>query len=119
MAVRRALPFYAVATLVTGILAWCWRFWVAWLAFGLSSFTLVGDLVNVVFCRAALARAEGGRHEAEPAAGANPAGRGPVQPLCSATEGGGQSTSGSHLPFQAHLRAVRGAQTRPLAGGGR
>ena len=54
----RILPLNDCATAIMGILLLFWRPWPLWLAFAVTVFTLVGDLINVLYCRAKLRKYE-------------------------------------------------------------
>lgn len=50
----RVLPVGAGMTAAVGIVLLLWRPWPLWIALGVLVLTLIGDLINVAYCRAKL-----------------------------------------------------------------
>ncbi len=50
----RVLPIGAGMTAAVAAILVLWRPWPLWIAFGVLLLTLIGDLINVAYCRAKL-----------------------------------------------------------------
>lgn len=66
----RVLPISACMTAAVGVVLLLWRPWPLWIAFGVLVLTLIGDLINVAYCRAKLRGVDpGGPQDGRPPEG--------------------------------------------------